>query len=207
MPSQMNSIEWWNDYFASQWEANHGRDQTRHFISKLLENLPAREYRWLSSEPRTILDWGCALGDGVDVLCSELPKCEVSGLDFSRTAIEKAEAFYPHHRFILAEDGAVSSDYDVIITSNCLEHYASPFDVAAQHVDRARYLYIAMVPFEEPEPIHESHIQRFTYESFPYQIGRFHCTSLTIFRPLPQYWNAPQAIACYASPEYQQAKE
>lgn len=202
MTPPINSLAWWNDYFVTQWETNQGRGQTRHFLNKLVEYLPARDHRWIASRPCSILDWGCALGDGVDVLRSEFPDAEVTGLDFSVTAIEKARAYYPQHRFTLAEDGVIESDYDVIVTSNCLEHYAAPFDIAAEHVRHARFLYIAMVPFEEPEPIHESHVQRFTAHSFPDRIGTFDKRSLTIFRPLARYWNGPQAIVCYASPEY-----
>ena len=198
----MNSIEWWNYYFETHWETNQGREQTRHFMSQLLRYLQMGEHRWMSSRSRTILDWGCAFGDGVDVLGAEFGSCEVSGLDFSQVAIEKAKAAYPNGHFLFAEDGAIPSDYDVIVTSNCLEHYSDPFELAARHIEHTRYLYIVMVPFEEPEPIHESHVQRFTFHSFPDEIGPFRKLSLTVFRPLPRYWNAPQAIVCYASADY-----
>jgi trans-aconitate methyltransferase len=202
MASPINSLDWWNSYFETQWEQNQGREQTRHFMSQLVQYLPSREHRWISSRSRTILDWGCALGDGVDVLQAEFPACDISGLDFSRVAVKKAQAAYPQYRFLLAEDGAIPSDYDVIVTSNCLEHYSDPFELAARHVRHARYLYIAMLPFEEPAPIDETHVQVFTLRSFPDNIGTFRKLSITVFRPLPRYWNAPQAVACYASAGY-----
>jgi Methyltransferase domain len=202
MAAPINSLEWWDSYFEAQWEHNHGREQTRHFMSELLNYLPAREYQWISSAKRTILDWGCALGEGVDVLHFAFPASEVSGLDFSRTAIDKARAAYPRHRFLWAEDGSIRSDYDVIVTSNCLEHFPDPFAVAARHVEHARYLYLVLVPFEEPVPMAPSHVQRFTAGSFPDQIGHFRKLSLTVFRPLPRFWDAPQSIVCYASPDY-----
>ena len=202
MASPINSLEWWNDYFQAQWEQNDGRAQTRHFMAQLVEHLPAREHRWISSAKRTILDWGCALGDGVDILQAAFPSCEVSGLDFSPVALQKATASYPNYSFLLAENGAIPFDYDVIVTSNCLEHYSLPFELAGRHVERARYLYIMMVPFDEPHPVHESHVQRFTIDSFPEQIGDFRKLWLTVFRPSPRYWNAPQAIVGYAGPDY-----
>ena len=202
MASPVNSLEWWNCYFETQWEQNQGREQTRHFMSQLLQYLPSREHRWISSRTRTILDWGCALGDGVDVLQAEFTSCEISGLDFSRVAVEKAKAAYPQCCFLFADDGTIPSEYDVIVTSNCLEHFSDPFGVATRHTEHARYLYIVMVPFEEPEPIDATHVQRFTKHSFPEEIGIFRKLSLTVFRPLPRYWNAPQAIVCYASAAY-----
>jgi trans-aconitate methyltransferase len=202
MKLEINSLDWWNDYFAVQWEFNHGREQTRHFLSKLVHHLAAQEHRWLSAQPRSILDWGCALGEGVEVLSAEFPGSQVTGLDFSRTAIDKARASHPRHRFILSEGGEISDDYDVIVTSNCLEHYPAPFEIAARHICRTRYLYLVMVPFEETEPLHESHVQRFTYQSFPDQIGNFRRRWITIIPVTPPYWNGAQAIACYASPLY-----
>jgi len=202
MAAPINSRGWWNCYFESQWEDNHGREQTRHFISLLVNYLPSKEHQWISRERRSVLDWGCALGDGVDVLRSAFPCCEISGLDFSQVAVEKARAAYPQYQFLLTDDGVIPSNYDVIVTSNCLEHYPQPFELAARHVEHSRYLYLVMVPFEEPEPKHESHVQRFTINSFPDEIGAFKKLSLTVFRPLPQYWNAPQALVCYGSPEY-----
>ena len=44
--------------------------------------------------------------------------------------------------------------------------------------------------------------ERFTASSFPDQIGQFRKLSLTVFRPLPRFWDAPQSIVCYASPDY-----
>jgi hypothetical protein len=202
MAAPINSLEWWDSYFEAQWEHNHGREQTRHFMTELLNYLSAREYNWIASARRTILDWGCALGEGVDVLQSAFPGSEVSGVDFSRAAIDKARASYPRHRFLWAEDGSIGSEYDVIVTSNCLEHFPNPFGVAARHVEHARYLYLVLVPFEEPEPMAPSHVQRFTAGSFPKQIGQFRKPSLTVFRPLPRFWDAPQSIVCYASRDY-----
>lgn len=202
MASPINSLEWWNKFFEKQWEDNRGREQTRHFMSELVRYLPSREHRWLSSQTRTVLDWGCALGEGVDVLQAEFPDCEVTGLDFSPVAVEKARAAFPRHRFLHSEDGTIAAEYDVIVTSNCLEHYADPFELAARHIRHARSLYVAMVPFEEPEPIDDTHLRVFTLHSFPESIGVFRKLSVTVFRPLPRYWNAPQAIVCYAGAGY-----
>src|SRR5262245_6264002 len=64
MAAPINSLEWWDSYFEAQWEQNHGREQTRHFMSELLSYLPAREYKWISSASRTILDWGARWARG-----------------------------------------------------------------------------------------------------------------------------------------------
>jgi len=130
------------------------------------------------------------------------PRANPALLDFSRTAIDKARATYPRHRFIWTEDGSIDSDYAVLVTSSCLENFADPFAVAACHVQHARYLYLVLVPFEEPGPMAPSHVQRFTAGSFPDQIGQFRKLSLTVFWPLPRFWDAPQSIVCYGRSDY-----
>jgi trans-aconitate methyltransferase len=201
MIAAVNSLSWWNGYFEDQWEANNGRNQTRHFMTRLLDHLASRETYWLGAPGRSILDWGCALGDGVDVLCRRFPAARVSGLDFSRTAIEKAVARYPGYDFQLAEDGCPKTTFDAVFTSNCLEHFLNPFEVAADQLRFCRSLYVAMVPFRE-QHLHEAHFTRFELDTFPDAIGGFRKLGSAILRCPPLYWNGEQIIVTYGSAPY-----
>ena len=200
-PPTINSLGWWDDYFVQKWESYDGRGQTRYFMRRLLDSLPAREAKWLASGPHSILDWGCALGDGVDLLKTQFPDCAVSGLDFSATAITKARSNFPQHSFILAAQSDPPPRADVIITSNCLEHFTAPFEVAARHVSSCNSVYVAMTPFRE-EHLHESHVIRFELETYPARIGEFARIASTVIRCEPPYWNGEQIIVTYGSPEY-----
>lgn len=201
MSDAINSLSWWNDYFGAQWEANNGPNQTRYFMTKLVDHLASREAAWLAAPGRSILDWGCALGDGVDVLARRFPSARVSGLDFSRTAIAKAAERYPQFQFQLAEDRRPPGAWDAVLTSNCLEHFADPFAVAAGHLEFCRSLYIAMVPFREGV-LHESHVTRFDVDTFPETMGGFRKLGSAILRCPPLYWNGEQIIVTYGSAGY-----
>ena len=201
MAASINSLSWWNGYFESQWEANDGRGQTRYFISNLVDLLGSRESAWLAVPGRTILDWGCAMGDGVDVLSGRFPGARVSGLDFSITAIGKAMERYPEFDFQLSEDGCPKSSFDAIVTSNCLEHFSNPFAVAAGHLRFCKSLYIAMAPFRE-DHLHESHVIRFDLDSFPESIDGFRKLSSVILRCSSRYWPGEQIIVTYGSEAY-----
>src|SRR5262245_27546412 len=96
---EINSRDWWEDYFLHHWEAFDGSAQTWYFMERLVANLPQPELDWTRAEPRTILDWGCAMGQGVAVLTREFPQCAVTGLDWSSTAIEEARRRHPQCRF------------------------------------------------------------------------------------------------------------
>src|SRR5437588_11707830 len=129
-PQAINSRAWWEEYFQSKWEINQGSRQTRHFMERLLANLPGRETEYLGSGPVRVLDWGCAFGDGVDLLARTFPRAQVAGLDFAAIAIEEATRRHPGVEFIRSEGGEIPREFDVIVTSNCLEHFEQPLDVA-----------------------------------------------------------------------------
>ena len=100
-----NSRDWWNRCFAEEWDANRGSEQTTHFMQRPLRSVPSTELAWLAAKPRSILDWGCAFGEGVSVLAQRFPQSRVSGLDFAAAAIAEARKRYPDRDFIFSSDG------------------------------------------------------------------------------------------------------
>lgn len=193
---EMNSREWWDAYFRKEWDEHDGRDQTRGFMRTLLLNLPDDVLAYLLTNRLSALDWGCAKGDGVDVLSTAFPLLTAAGLDFSPQAIASAKAEYPEYTFIQTDDGAIPERYDVICTSNCLEHFAKPLDVAAAHLEHCNRLYLALVPYNE-HPLFEQHAAQFREESFPEQFGDFvRLISQPIDVPAV-YWPDQQLLAVY----------
>lgn len=121
----------------------------------------------------------------------------------SQVALEKALHAYPDHEFLWSEAGEITAEYDVILTSNCLEHYSSPFELMASHLGRCRKFHAAMVPFEET-PLHDTHAVRFDLHSFPDELRTFTKLSSTVFRPAPRFWHGRQVLVVYASQLYLQ---
>ncbi len=198
----VNSRQWWDWYFREHWDKNQGRSQTTYFMQQLLMWLPERERQFIAKPGRTILDWGCALGDGVAALGAAFPESRVTGLDFSEQAILTARSRWPGKEFIQTSDGAIPASFDVIVTSNCLEHFAQPLATAAQHLRHVKSLYLVLVPYEEKPPLHDQHVARFARDTFPKQLDGF---SLIFCREIPidpPYWHGSQLLVIYASPEY-----
>jgi 2-polyprenyl-3-methyl-5-hydroxy-6-metoxy-1,4-benzoquinol methylase len=197
----VNSREWREGYFQKSREANSDRQQTRHFMERLVANLPEPELRFLRSGPLTILDWGCAFGDGVDVLAASFPESEVTGLDFARTAVDEATRAYPQRRFIHAAEGVIPDWYDVITNSNCLEHFEFPISVLQSQLLACRSVFVALVPYNE-WPLSDYHRAQFREESFPEQLAgfvRLHCGLAGVderFRP------GGQLLVVYGSEAY-----
>jgi len=197
----VNSRLWWETYHTEHWEKNNGPSQTRYFMQRLVGNLPAEETSYLVSKGATALDWGCAFGDGVEVLARSFPKCRVSGLDFSQTAIAEARQAFPQREFLHAEDGEIPRRFDVIVTSACLEHFDDPLAVARTHLRSCRDFYVVLVPYRE-ESLCESHRSRFGEDSFPEQLDGFSRVSSTAINADPAFWNGRLLLVVYASQSY-----
>jgi GT2 family glycosyltransferase/2-polyprenyl-3-methyl-5-hydroxy-6-metoxy-1,4-benzoquinol methylase len=197
----VNSREWWQDYFADRWEAHGGGEQTRHFMERLLVELQAPEQHYLRSKALTILDWGCAFGEGVAVLAEAFPQSRVVGLDFAPNAVEQARKRHPNQEFILTENGEIPGQFDCIVTSNCLEHFAHPLEIIKAHLRACKQLYLLLVPYNE-YPLHETHRSQFKEESFPERLAGFVRLAAKTIALDPAYWPGQQLLVVYGSQSY-----
>ncbi|MFN0109385.1 MAG: class I SAM-dependent methyltransferase [Blastocatellia bacterium] len=203
--SSMGTQKWWDYQLAHYWEQNGGPSQTMYFMKGLIEHLPLPEKTYLSSNSLTILDCGCATGEGVALLGQAFPQCQVGGLDVARSAIETAQARYPQHEFWLTDNGEIPRQFDVVLTSNVLEHLDDPFAMARRQAASARLLYLVLVPFWE-HPLMEGHLITFTDNSFPAHWSGLARLSVTPFETDPTIWAGKQVLVVYASREYLNAQ-
>jgi Methyltransferase domain len=170
-------------------------------METMLSHLPEHERAYLTGAPRTILDWGCAFGEGVATLARAFPQSRVAGLDSSKTAIDQARIRNAAHEFIWSEDGAIPRDFDVIVTSNCLAHFEAPLAVLEKHLASCKSLYIALVPYNEC-PLHPQHRSQFRIESFPPAVQSFtrlHAEPLALDQRI---WPGQQMLVIYGSENY-----
>ena len=134
-------------------------------------------------------------------LARAFPRSRVAGLDFSRIAISQASVRNAGHEYIWSEDGAIPRNFDVIVTSNCLEYFDAPLAVLEKHLAACGNLYIVLAPYNE-SPLHPQHRVQFQAPSFPIRIGdftRIHVEPLLVNR---HYWPGEQFLVIYASGRY-----
>ena len=194
--NEQNSKFWWNEYFKKKWDNLDGRKQTRFFMQTIVSNLPNPVINKISKY-RSVLDWGCALGQGVDVLTKTFTKTKIFGLDFSTIAIDKAKELYPKYNFYSDPLEKINKKFDCIIASNCLEHFSDPLKVLKNHLEFTNYIYILLTPFEEINRI-ESHKITFYKKSFPKNANDFK----RLFRKVintsrAPYWTGNQILVVY----------
>ena len=197
--SEPNTLEWWEDYFAHKWERNQGRDQTRGFMQTLTNALPGFVVQRLSRVGVMLLDWGCALGEGVDVLAQAFPNARVHGYDISAVAISKARAAFPELEFRLHGVDTLEPRYDAVICSNVLEHFDDPLLELRQQLLLAALYHISLVPYNE-QNLEESHRVSLTEDSFPFRVDFFRKVHQALVRTDPNVWAGEQLLTIYASP-------
>jgi hypothetical protein len=201
----VNSQAYWEVYFSGLWDQNNGRGQTTHFMQCLVQNLPEPEKRYLSDREAAVLDWGCAFGDGVAVLAESFPRCRLAGLDFAEAAIIEARRSFPKQEFIHADGGRLEREFDVIMTSNCLEHFENPLEVVESHLRWCRDFYVALVPYREA-PLIDCHHAQFRDECFPEQFCGFTRVAALPVDVDQNYWTGQQLLVVYGSPAYCQLR-
>lgn len=201
----INSPKWWDEYLQHHWDGNGGAEQTRHFMQRLIAELPAPERDHLRHRVASILDWGCAHGEGVDELARAFGGVDVRGLDIAPSAVEEARRRFPACTFALATDGAIPRA-DVVVSSNCLEHFHAPWQVAERLAAAAKDLLILLVPCDEA-PLCESHVVAFGESSFPERIGGLLQVAIKRIGMDPRCWGGDQLLAIYGSEDYVARRE
>lgn len=202
----VNSIEWWNEYFRGQWLDHGGPGQTRHFMQRMIAALPAADVAFLEQHPLSIIDWGCAFGDGTDELAARFPDARLAGIDVSEEAIKRARETYGHLEFLAASPadpvGALPRTFDVVFNSNSLEHFERPLDVLSSNLAATRLLHLTLVPYRESAlSIH--HQVTLDEDSFPGQLDGFERIICQVVDVDPAYWpSGKQLLVGYASREY-----
>ncbi|GKT10722.1 glycosyltransferase [Desulforhabdus sp. TSK] len=152
------------DFFNNGSEVRERRSQSRFFGKLFVDHMP----EWLMDEIRaerlSVCDWGCAEGDGTDVLSQVLGNVPLRGIDFDETAIRKAKEYYPHIEFVvddlLSESSACS--FDVLFSSNTLGHFPNPWEIFVKLSRHVRRFMVFLIPFREFER-HNEH--EFTFDA------------------------------------------
>ncbi|MDR1663602.1 MAG: class I SAM-dependent methyltransferase [Clostridiales bacterium] len=169
---EMNSKEYWERRFAEKdWENSSGRQQSAYFARLFAQNAPEWLTRYVNGGNYSVVDLGCAEGDGTAVL-TEIFTGAVSGIDFSESAVRTAKTLYPRLSFAAEDIRNLSGGGDVAFISNVLEHFEDPSAVLSAVAKRVNHAIIVLVPFEE-SPLYTEHVFSFHYHNIPVEIADF----------------------------------
>ncbi|MFC4821665.1 methyltransferase domain-containing protein [Dokdonella ginsengisoli] len=204
MNDEVNSKDYWNRRFRTDWREFGGPQQTEMFARIALRLMPP----WLSTDihanMRSLLDAGCAEGEAVALFRRRFGHdCRIEGIDFSEEAVERASAKHGDG-FRTGDLTALDSDFDVIFSSNTLEHFPDPLAVLDAWTAHAKHHVVLLLPFWEWRRESE-HAFTFDHASLPASIaGRFVCTHFDVQNTakMPNTsWYGFQALIVYSSLE------
>jgi GT2 family glycosyltransferase/ubiquinone/menaquinone biosynthesis C-methylase UbiE len=205
----INSEKYWDTRFSKDWESNNGPNQSRFFAKLAIEHLP----RWLLEQIRqqslTLVDWGCAQGDGTDVWAEYFYNNRIVGVDFSSAAIKQAAKKYPEIQFVYEDWLAVKKEnlevFDVLFSSNTLEHFHKPYDKLHILCNRVKKAIILVLPFEDKVSF-EEHFFSFMPENIPLQLPnsfRLLWSKVVDCSYLPEtFWSGEQIFLVFADPAW-----
>ncbi len=176
------------------------RRQGEFFASLVLEHLPPRLDAAMRDRA-SALDFGCSCGHLVQRLSGRYPDARVEGIDVERIRIEVARHEYPSCVFHLADIETLGATYDVIFSSNVLEHFSAPLDVLQRLIaPHARRFIVSLVPYREKE-LSPGHLFSFDQSSFPERLGDFHLIHRVVIDcriRAPDCWQGHQVLTVYA---------
>lgn len=204
---EINSENYWDSRFQEDWESHGGPSQSRFFSELAIKDLPAWFMNEMKKERLSLADWGCAQGDGTQVWAEHIDAAQITGIDFSQVAIEQAQKRYPAIRFI-AQDWLTeknSETFDIVFSSNTLEHFHEPFGVLPHLCAKAKKAVVLMLPYREEERI-EEHFFSFFPDNVPTQLSpKFKLIGAKALdcREIPgTQWHGDQLLLIYAAAEW-----
>ncbi|HBR02768.1 MAG TPA: hypothetical protein DD738_09165 [Ruminiclostridium sp.] len=202
----VNSKEYWEARFSTgDWNKFDGDKQSEFFSKIAIDTFPEWLKADLNRNEWRILDVGCAQGDGSAVLARNFPSCRVTGMDFAESAIKDAESRFPYCDFIVGDATESLQQFDVIFSSNTLEHLKNPRSVMEIICNAASKYAIFLLPFEDSSDISE-HFHVFGRGFFPLQLGNCFLKYYTVIDCSfmnPLYWSGKQILLIYVNSAYQ----
>ena len=199
----INSKNYWDFRFKTKdWQNNFGDEQTLHFYTLLLNGIPEALQEEMSTNAYSVLDFGCAQGEGTNFFAKMLSKTKLTDIDFSYEAIRIAKEKHINVSFIcedLMNSDTLSSKFDIVISSNTLEHFYKPWEVLSKLTTKATKHVIVLVPFDQPGIPNDEHFYSFNYGNIPNIINNFTLTFKKILYPDPKFWGEKQILLIYSN--------
>lgn len=169
---KVNSVEYWNQRFETDWNEFDGEGQTIFFANTLCNMLP----QWLIDELRenkySVGDLGCADGDALPIWNDIFKGCSICGEDFAESAIINARKKYPEFRYLVSDimEPQGKRQYDVVISSNTVEHFKNTKEVLKNICARSNKYTLIMIPYREDESLTDEHEVDFHTDKIPQYI-------------------------------------
>ncbi len=194
----LNSKEYWDCRFKSNdWQRHQGDEQTLHFYTLLVNCLPESIQDEINVQKYSVVDFGCAQGEGTEFFATSLPSADVTGVDISEDGIEIAKRKNKKASFLATDLTKYNGFWDVLISSNTMEHFFKPWYILEQLSTKVTKYIIILVPFDQAGIPNDEHFYSFNYKNIPERIKDFKLIYTKIAYPDPKFWGERQILLIY----------
>ncbi len=165
-----NTREYWNrklSRFDGSWRSDH--------YELILDLLP-------EDTAFSLLDVGCALGDGCELIKDTYPQSDITGIDFSEVGIGEARRNNGQVNFLIRDilNDPLSGKYDYITIIQTLEHFDDPFMVVDKCLEHTRDSLIVSTPYNQSLALSIGE-HRYRFDEHTFERYNCHIAKLTDF--------------------------
>lgn len=190
---EINSKEYWDNRFKSNdWILAGGDNQNKYFYNVMLELIPNNIKEEIQNNSMSICDFGCAEGNGLEIFSKVFVNSEITGVDISEHALINARKKYIDINFTTKID----KEYDLIISSNTLEHFNEPYQILDELFHFSKKYVILLLPFREYQRIDE-HLYTFDFNNIIIERNKFKLFYINWINSNKIYWDGQQIILIY----------
>lgn len=139
--TNINSKKYWDKYFSK--------------YESFYRDLPYRFLLDINVFPKnttfSLLDIGCAMGDGCKLIKANFSEAKINGADLSSVAIEKARKNSAGINFYILDlkKDLLPQKYDFIVLSHILEHFNDPFPIVDKCLKFTNKALVIITPYIE----------------------------------------------------------
>jgi hypothetical protein len=138
----VNSFEYWNFRMRFNWASAGGSEQTKGFAESFFSHTRLND----SYNMRSILDFGCALGDSAPVFRDFFPKAELLMHDISSAGVKSAVKKYTT---LGVKKWDKSTQCELVYCSNVIEHVKKPSVLVDELIRASSKVVCVQCPWEE----------------------------------------------------------
>ena len=133
----LNSKRFWDEELAKF--NDFWRNENYHHILDLLPQ----------NNAFSLLDIGCAIGDGCELIQEKFPKAKITGFDISDVGIEKAKEKIKNAQYFIFDilKDPIPKKYDYITIIETLEHFDNPFAIVDKCLKHVKKTLIISTPY------------------------------------------------------------
>ena len=166
----MNRRAYWENRFRANWQEFGGPEQTLFFARLFVDSAPQWFRRLAATRAESLIDIGCAEGQGSDYLKAVLGLRSALGVDGSQSAIETARESFPDCRFSVVDlQREPLEPADIVYCSNVLQLFEERDhgELLGKVIDAANLAAALLVPLSDDEASGEQE-STFSIDTLPF---------------------------------------